>query len=143
MNAWLFALLSNVMIILLWKFLISPSKKKLIVNPSEYEYINKAYLYVDNKVYGDIKNREVIEESEIRKLLSQIPKDIQYDKELGVSNSYINSILVLQEWVRKYSVRADKDMIKQLDSCMEYCDYTHICIMLEVRAILCAQLNHK
>ena len=143
MHIWLYVIVVNVVVLLLIKLLIFPPKKKLIVNPTEYEYINKAYLYVDNKVRGDIAKREEISTETVKELLNRIPVEIQHKEKLGIRNSYINCVLELQELVRSYKVCANKEMIRQIDDCLKLCDYTHICIMLEVRAILCAQISHN
>lgn len=143
MNIWLFVVLVNVIVFGVLYLIFYPRKRKLIVNPTEYEYIDKAYLYVDNKVRGDIAKREEISAETVRELLNRIPAEIQHNEKLGIKNSCINCVYEMQELVRSYKVRADKEMIRQIDNCLKLCDYTHICIMLEVRAILCAQINHN
>ena len=141
MNLWLFVIIVNVIVFVFIKLFVYPSKKKLIVNPTEYEYFNKAYLYVDNKVYGDIKRREEISIEKIEELLCRIPVEIESNRDSRISSCYINSVLDLQELVRRYKVCVDKEVVRKLDECLELCDYTHICILLEVRAILCAQMK--
>ena len=141
MRLWLFVILANVVVYILIRLFVYPRKKKLVVNPTEYEYINKAYLYVDNKVYGDIKKREEISIEKIEELLNRIPVEIESNRNSRISNCYINSVLDLQELVRRYKVCTTKETISQVDECLRLLDYTHICIMLEVRAILCAQIE--
>ena len=143
MNIWLFVVLVNVIVFGVLYLIFYPRKRKLIVNPTEYENIDKAYLYVDNKVRGDIAKREEISAETVMELLNRIPAEIQHNEKLGIKNSCINCVYEMQELVRSYKVRADKEMIRQIDNCLKLCDYTHICIMLEVRAILCAQINHN
>lgn len=141
MNLWLFVIVSNVVVFLFVRLFVYPRKKKLIVNPTEYEYINRVYLYVDNKIDGDINRREEISADKIIELLNRIPVEIRGNRENGIRNCYVNSVLELQALVRKYKVCVNKEIIRKIDECMELCNYTHICILLEVRAILCAQMR--
>ena len=139
MKLWLYVILANAIVFILIRLFVYPRKKKLIVNPTEYEYVNKAYLYVDNKVYGNIGKRQEIDADVVVGLLNRIPLEIQHNKDLEIRNCSINSVLELQELVRRYDVCSNNNIIKQIDECLSLCDYAHICIMLEVRAILCAQ----
>jgi len=129
-----------VLVFVFFRLFVFPRKKKLIVNPTEYTYLYKAYLYVDNQVYGKINKREEVSEEVIRKLLNRIPIEIRQINDLRI-NVCINSVLELQETVRTYKVCVGKEIIKQVDECIKFCDFTHSCIMLEVRAILCAQMR--
>lgn len=141
MDLWIFAILSFVVVFLFARVFVYPRKKKLIVNPTEYEYLNRAYLYVDNKICGSLKNREETRVEKVAELLNRIPAEIKRNREIGIHNCYVNSVFELQELVRRYKVCVDKEIIRKIDECIELCNYTHICVLLEVRAILCAQMK--
>ncbi len=136
MNIWLFILIAIIVEFVIYKVISTPKPKRLVVNPTRYELIHHTYIYVDNKVYGAINKRQQIDRAEVEEVLRKIPEEIQWKESNNLIGTQLNTVYHLREIVRKYKVDVDKELIKKVDDCIKLADYSHICILFEVRAIL-------
>lgn len=143
MSVWVIILIAIIVEFVIYKGISTPKPKRLVVNPTRYELIHHTYIYVDNKVYGAINKRRQIDRTEVEEVLRKIPEEIQWKESNNLENTQCSYIYELREIVRTYKVDVDKELIKKVDDCIKMANYSHVCILLEVRAILQEQYVYE
>lgn len=124
------------------KLLSPPLPKKFVVIKG---YMNDPSIYVDNKIYHNLKKRPQIskdDREDLDTLFKSIIWQTQEHDKLGWKYCN-NGVDELRNIVRKYRIDVDKELIQKVDDCIKVSDFHNTCVLLEVRAILEYQRNSQ